>query len=179
MGRILMLKMGRENAMLAGIEGLRTSEPDRFIRDIRAASGKAAVQAVDAGLVAGKEHILEVLRQSLRAKENGALFSKRVEVDLLLRIACTNQISSALRDAGIKQGTRDALVIAIGGAKDLQRLARHLKDSYRINEKVLGLSRRKEKALISHHGIGKEEVRTCVGENKLASLLAERANLLW
>lgn len=179
MSQIVLLKMGREHVMLAGIERLRISDPDKFISSIRAASRKAAIQAIDADFVAGREHILEVIRQSLRAKKSGAILSKRIEIDLLLRIACTNQIGRALDDVGIREGVNDALIVAIGRMKDLLALRKHLEDSYKLSIEVLKLSRRKERMLISHHKIGKGEVSACMSKNRLASLLAERANLLW
>jgi len=174
-----MLKIGREQVMLAGIERPRISDPDEFIRSLRARSGKAMVQALDASFVAGKEHILEVVRQSLRARKAGTMLSKRIEVDLLLRVACTNQISRALDDVGVKKNVNDVLVVAIGRKRDLHQLLKHLKDSYKLNANVLGLSRTKEKKLAAHHGIGRAEMTAVLDNNRLASLLAERANLLW
>jgi len=165
--------------MLAGIKKLRITDTDAFVKSIRAINNSVAVQAVDANFAAGGEHVLSVLQQSLQAKKKGTMLSKRIEIDILLRLACTNQISKALDDIGLKNGINNILIVAIGKISDLKVLQKHLAKNYKLNSNVLNLSAKKTKLLSSHYKIGREEINACINNHKLASILAERANLLW
>jgi tRNA threonylcarbamoyladenosine modification (KEOPS) complex Cgi121 subunit len=173
-----ILKLDGEHVMLAGIKNFRITNADQFIGSIRAINKRVAVQAIDANFAAGKEHILGILQQSLHARKSGTMLSKRIEIDVLLRLACTNQISKALDDVGLKDGINNVLIIGIGKVSDLQAVKKHLVKNYKLGN-VLKLSARKTKLLYSHHKIGREEINACINGNKLASILAERANLLW
>ena len=173
------MKLDGEYVLLAGISKLRIRNHDEFIQNIRTINTRVAIQAIDARFVGGKEHVLSVLQQSLQAKKRGTILSNRIEIDILMRLACTNQISRALDDIGLKNGINDVLIIALGKIADLKMVEKHLKKNYRLSKSVFALSGTKIRALSSHHKIGKQELNACIDENKLASILAERANLLW
>lgn len=176
---IKMLKLDSTHVMLAGMKNLRIADTDAFIRNIRAVNDKIAIQAIDANFAAGEEHILSILQQSLHAKKKGTMLSKRIEMDVLLRLACTNQISKALEDIGLKDGVNNVMIIAIGKLPNLKAVQQYLAKNYKLSNDVWELSEKKIKLLSSHHKIGREEIDACINDNKLASVLAERANLLW
>jgi len=173
-----VMKLDGEHVLLAGISKLRIRDTDEFIQNIRTINSRVATQAIDASLVAGKEHILSVLQQSLQARKRGTMLSNRIEIDILMRLACTNQISKALDDIGLKDGINDVLIIVLGKARDLRMVEKHLRKHYSLS-KISTLSGKKMRALSSHHKVGKQELNACIDKNKLASILAERANLLW
>jgi len=173
-----ILKLDSQHVMLAGIKKLRIQDTDGFIRSIRAINNRVAMQAINADFAAGKEQVLSILQQSLQAKKRGTMLSKRIEIDILLRLACTNQISKALDDIGLKDGINNVLIIAIGKISDLKAVQKHLARNYKLSN-VLKLSEKKMRLLSSHHKIGREEIEACMNDNKLASILAELANLLW
>jgi len=174
-----IVKLDSEHVMLVGIKKVRITDTDEFIRSIRAINNRVAMQAIDANFAAGKEHALSILQQSLQAKKKGTMLSKRIEIDILLRLSCTNQISKALDDTGLKDGINNVLIIAIGKISDLKVVQKHLAKNYKLSSNVLKLSEKKTRLLSSHHKIGREEINACINDNKLASILAERANLLW
>jgi tRNA threonylcarbamoyladenosine modification (KEOPS) complex Cgi121 subunit len=95
-----------------------------------------------------------------------------------MRLACTNQISKALDDIGLKVGINNVLIIALGKLADLTVLENHLKKNYRMSN-TLTLSEKKMRVLSLHHKVGRQELNACIDNNKLASILVERANLLW
>jgi len=176
---VIMLKLDSEHVMLAGMKKLRITDADAFIKSIRSINNRVTIQAIDANFTAGKEHILSVLQQSMQAKKRGIMLSKRIEIDILLRLACTNQISKALEDVGLKDGINNVLVIAIGKFSDLRTVQKYLAKNCKLSNDVLKLSEKKMKLLSLHHKIGREEINACINDNRLASVLAERANLLW
>jgi len=173
-----IMKIDKEHVLLAGISKLRILDTDEFIRNIRIINSRVAIQVIDARFVAGKEHILSVLQQSLQAKKRGTMLSNRIETDVLMRLACTNQISKALDDIGLKVGINSVLIIALGKLADLKVLEKHLKKNYRLSN-TLTLSEKKMRVLSLHHKVGRQELNACIEKNKLASILVERANLLW
>jgi tRNA threonylcarbamoyladenosine modification (KEOPS) complex Cgi121 subunit len=60
------------------------------------------------------EFLVEMIAaQTLRADSSGALLAKKPEIDLLLRIAGTTQISRAIRERGAKEG-EPFLAVAAG-----------------------------------------------------------------
>ncbi len=178
MNDLSILKLDNEHVILAGIKKLRITDPDGFIRSIRAINSRVAVQAIDANFAAGKEHILSILQQSLQAKKRGTMLSKRIEIDILLRLACTNQINKALDEIGLEEGINNVLIIVIGKISDLKVARNYLAKNYKLNSDALKLSAKKTKLLSLHHKINREEINACINYKKLASILAERANLL-
>jgi len=174
-----IMKLDGEHVLLAGIRKLRIRDTDEFIQNIRTINNRVTIQAIDASFVAGKEHILSVLQQSLQAKKRGTMLSDRIEIDILMRLACTNQISKALDDIGLKDGMNNVLLVVLGKLADLKAVEEHLGKNYRLNNNIIALSGKKTSTLSSHHKVGKQELDACIDENKLAHILAERANLLW
>ena len=179
MNRATVMKLNGEHVLLAGISKLRIRDTDVFIKNIRTINSRVAVQAIEASFAAGKEHVLSILQQSLQAKKRGTMLSSRIEIDILMRLACTNQISKALDDIGLKDGVNNVLIIALGKIADLKVVEKHLRKNYNLSSSILALSGRKMRVLSSHHKVGKQELNACIDESKLASILAERANILW
>lgn len=70
------------------------------------------VQAARARL-AQNTRLMELLAaQTIQAESSGSLLANRQEIDFLLRLAGTTQISRAIRDAGAGHGERFVLVVA-------------------------------------------------------------------
>ena len=62
---------------------------------------------------AGNELFVELLSaQTLQAESSGGLLAKKPEIDFLLRLAGTTQISRAIKQAGAKPGEGYILVVA-------------------------------------------------------------------
>ena len=74
------------------------------------------VQAARGGLAANELFVELVAAQTFQAGSSGALLANKPEIDFLLRLAGTTQISKALKDAGAKSGEPFVLVVAGRGA---------------------------------------------------------------
>jgi tRNA threonylcarbamoyladenosine modification (KEOPS) complex Cgi121 subunit len=72
------------------IDKLRKEFPDIFI------------QGLNSDIIYNYEHIFEILKISNLAKMRNIMCSQKPELDLLLRIMGTNQISQAIREGGVK-----------------------------------------------------------------------------
>jgi len=95
------------------------ASPEDFKRRFAHSNPGSMVQAVKGGL-AGNEVFVELLAaQTLYAASSGGLLAKKPEIDFLLRLAGTTQISLAIRNAGAKSG--DKFVVVVAGRSALTR----------------------------------------------------------
>src|SRR2546425_11549133 len=78
-------------------------------------------QLVDARSGSNERFVRLVTAQTLKASGDGALLARKPEVDLLLRLARTTQISEALARVGYKRGEK-RILIAAGKKEEVGRL---------------------------------------------------------
>ena len=71
------------------IDKLRKEFPDTFI------------QALNFTIIYNYEHLFEILRISNLAKTRNIMCSNKIELDFLLRVMGTNQISQAIKEGGV------------------------------------------------------------------------------
>ena len=72
------------------INHLRNEFPDIFI------------QGLNFDIVYNYEHLFEILKISTLAERRDTMCSNKIELDFLLRIVGTNQISQAIKEGGLK-----------------------------------------------------------------------------
>ena len=147
------------------IDIVSVKDPKSLIEDIRNRYKDSIIQIFDINAIADQEHLMLIAIQSINAMKRNSMLADKVEIDMLLRLANTNQIYKALEFAGAKQGS-DAVLLILS------------KDKIN-NNKEISKSKDRINYLIKYHGISKEELDSCLEENKLAYILAERANLLY
>ncbi|MDE1852810.1 MAG: hypothetical protein KGI38_03565 [Thaumarchaeota archaeon] len=95
-------------------------------QELASANPGALVLAARAGSVRN-EFLVEMLAaQTFQAMSSGSLLANKPEIDLLLRLAGTTQISRAIEDHGTRPGERSLLVVAgrktVEGPKQLAEL---------------------------------------------------------
>ena len=87
-------------------------DPDEVKRRASARSRGRMVQTA-AGGCASNEFFVEMLAaQTLHAEDSGSMLAKSPEMDFLLRLAGTTQISRAIREKGSAKGRPFLLVVA-------------------------------------------------------------------
>ncbi len=90
----------------------REMDRDELKRELASLNPGCLVQAAKAGS-ANSEFVVEMLAaQTLRAESSGSLLAKKPEIDLLLRLAGTSQISRAIKSYGARSGEPFLLVAA-------------------------------------------------------------------
>ncbi|MCL4354987.1 MAG: hypothetical protein JRM79_04535 [Nitrososphaerota archaeon] len=87
-------------------------DPDEAKGALARANPGAVVQTVKAGSVKNEFLAEMVAAQTLQAMESGGLLAKKPEIDLLLRLAGTTQISRAIRLEGSVNGGRFLVIVA-------------------------------------------------------------------
>jgi tRNA threonylcarbamoyladenosine modification (KEOPS) complex Cgi121 subunit len=95
------------------MDKLRKEFPDSFI------------QALDIDIIYNYEHLFEILQISTLAKRKNIMCSDKIELDFLLRVMGTNQISRAIKDGGLKIGQYITFVI-LAKKYDINRIYQKL-----------------------------------------------------
>lgn len=95
--------------------------------DLRAEFPSVAIQAVSGRFVLGAGHLRRVVAVSAEAERRHTMVARRIETDILARLAGTSQISEAIKAAG-RSGTSAGtyVVIAVGPAGRLGPLRARL-----------------------------------------------------
>ncbi|HEX2304761.1 MAG TPA: KEOPS complex subunit Cgi121 [Nitrososphaeraceae archaeon] len=60
------------------------------------------IQGINPRYIFGKRHIFEVIKIILESNERKIKIAKRLEMELLLRLVCSNQVDKAIKIGGIK-----------------------------------------------------------------------------
>jgi tRNA threonylcarbamoyladenosine modification (KEOPS) complex Cgi121 subunit len=162
--------------MLIGAENVHALRPDEIINSLRKISSKTRVQIVDAKSVYGQKHIIEVLKITLEAEKRGVLCAKDVLTDLLLRVACTNQITTALKKVGFKNNTEDVCFILFSKDKDqVLKVGDHVLKSFTVNDSVIDKTSIKKEFICANIGLGNTKLFEKKDDTKFLGLLIERA----
>ena len=104
------------------------------LKRLRSLHPRLAIQLVSLTEVPGNRTVEMIGQQTMRASSSGALLASRPEVDLLLRLAGTTQISEAIERSGYgaegkeeEEGEgRKLLLVAVGSPRAVGGLRRAL-----------------------------------------------------
>jgi len=98
-------------------------------------------------------------------------------MDLLLRISCTDQITMALRDVGLRNHAHGCLILFSKGRKELLKISRRICDMrLEQDDSVLEPSNTKKELICKRLGI--ESNKQLSNDVDFLSFLTERAALL-
>ena len=145
-----------------------------FLNKLREKYPYLIIQAVNSRFILDASHIKKILALSLYAKKNKTLLSKKIETDILLRFACTTQISQAIKVAGRKP-KNDFVIIAIGKKSTLDRLNSDLMSH--LNPKPL--SKNNHAFLKKQFKISTKQMSALSSSDPLEDILVEKAAVLF
>jgi len=149
----------------------KTTKPTDLLELLRSKFPNLTIQIVADDTLYNIEHLKWTIRQSWFAKDRGVMLAKRVELDLLMRIAGASQISEAIKIAGAKENI-PFYIACIGAESRLQELAGFLKEKCELME----FRKDGNKKVLQRFGINQGEIDV-VGKWKIAPLLAEKGLL--
>jgi len=152
--------------IVAGLRDVVVEEPAALIEDLRAREELKGLsfQLLDAGLVAGPEHLLIAVLNALRALELGLNVASDLGLEILTFASGQRQISRAIEVFGLKPGRMDVALVVIARSEDearrgLEALLRALGGTR--DDSVLEVDERKARALMKAFGIGGPELSSC------------------
>ncbi|MDV3277400.1 MAG: hypothetical protein LYZ69_02900 [Nitrososphaerales archaeon] len=94
------------------------ADPERLRESVRGAAPKLLVQTVRTSALSNESLAEMIVAQTLRASLAQNLLAKKLEIDLLLRLAGTTQITEAIRSVGARAG-EDFIFVAAGEGEEL------------------------------------------------------------
>ena len=146
--------------------GISTIEQDNDI----------VIQIVDAGLIAGDEHIRSAVKKAVRSMNAGEGITSNPGLEILLYLAGTRHIKKAL-EIGVKEGI-DRVCVIITGVEIKNSVKDKVFDLLSFESADLVSSNgNKQRRLMEFFEIAEEEILS-VDENKLEKLVIERGALL-
>jgi hypothetical protein len=87
---------------LIGVQTIEVAEVSDFVRTLQKLSlAGVIIQTINARAAYGISHLLGVLKITLECQKRNITVSAKPEIDLLLRLSLTTQISYALKYAGL------------------------------------------------------------------------------
>jgi tRNA threonylcarbamoyladenosine modification (KEOPS) complex Cgi121 subunit/molybdopterin converting factor small subunit len=145
----------------------------KLVDRLRADNKGVSIQAVDAGAVYGTEHVLGVLRIALEAEKRKIMLANKLETELLLRLSCTDQISEAMKRAGLKENTPGCFIAFSSDSNALRRFSDLISSGFKIDDSVLEPSSEKRTRLAGMLGMSAK-----LDDREFLQYLLERAAIL-
>ncbi|MDE1814596.1 MAG: MoaD/ThiS family protein [Thaumarchaeota archaeon] len=149
-------------------------EPIKFLESIRETYPDLVIQGIQAQYVLNVGHVKKTVAISLSAKRADTLLSNKIETDILMRFACTRQISDAISKVGVKTNTGTMLVM-IGKKSLLEKLFDEIKDLLESNV----FSKDNSKFIKKEFGMTQKELDCVISSTPLEDLLVERSATLF
>jgi tRNA threonylcarbamoyladenosine modification (KEOPS) complex Cgi121 subunit len=173
-------KLGDTFTTIIAVSNIRVKSETQLIDDLRKISDVVYIQAVEPNIVYGINHILGILKITLESEKRKIIFTNRIEMDFLLRLVCTDQISSALKYGGIKNGLQACFVIFSKDRKELLKVSRHIQKLFFIhhdapNNSLLKHTKAKKKLISNNIGLTAAKI---FDNRKFVKYLLERGALI-
>ena len=148
----MQLDVFKTRIELIGIKN-NSNDPIAFLEDLRQKHADLIIQSIHSTYVLNLEHAKKIITISIAAQKTNSMLSNKLETDILMRFACTRQISEAIHKVGMKR-QENFILIAIGKKQSLDKLyfsldhllvstvfpktnSNFLKKEFRISEKQL------------------------------------------
>jgi tRNA threonylcarbamoyladenosine modification (KEOPS) complex Cgi121 subunit/molybdopterin converting factor small subunit len=145
----------------------------KLVDRLRAEHQGISIQAVNADAVYGIDHLLGILRMTLEAEKRKVMLANKRETELLLRLACTGQISDAIKRAGLKNNSAGCFIAISQDGEELRRFSDRIEHDFEIDYSVLDPSGQKRTALA-----GILELKAKFDDGEFLQYLLERAAIL-
>ena len=133
---------------ITGVQKI-SHDPGKLVDMIRSQHNNVSIQAVDANAVYGEEHMLGVLRIALEAEKRNIMITNRREIELLIRLAGTDQISDAIRRAGLKKDVAGCFIAFSQDNEALCQFEQWINSAFDLNNSVLKPNEDKRNRLAS------------------------------
>jgi molybdopterin synthase sulfur carrier subunit len=176
---IVTVVHGGMDCMLDGyhllITGVRriVRDPGKLVDMLRAQYSNVSIQAINADVVYGEEHVRGVLKIVLEAEKRKIMLTNRRETELLIRLTGTNQIGEAITRAGLKKYAAGCFIAFSHDSESLRQFESQIKREFELNDFVLKPSKEKKARLVSMLGFPKK-----LDESEFLRYLLEKAAIL-
>ena len=163
--------------LCGGFSNVIIDDPTSIIDNFHSTYNSEIIQLINSDYVAGISHLEMIGYQIYESKKRNNLYSNRLELDILLRIACDRRISKAIEMVGIKKGLVNIAILGIGSFNNLSRLKKNLENKWNCDDSILELTTKKLNYLVELHNIPEWFLNSSPSK-MLPSLLCEKAAML-
>jgi len=160
------------NVELIGIKSV--NDPIGFLDDLRKKYPDLVIQGIRSCFVLSSNHAKKIIAISLVAQKDRIMLSNKIETDILMRFACTKQISEAIKKIGL-QKKQDFILIVIGRKQSLNKLFYEVRTHLQPNL----ISIKNSPFLKKEFKISKKQLESIISNTPLEDLLAEKAAILF
>lgn len=167
----IIFTSGKKTVLAFELRGNKTIDVP-FLDDLRKEFSKVKIQAISSKFILNPYHLKKIISISLQSEKEQVLLANKLETDILMRFASTNQISEAIKQAGIKPKS-NIVLIAIGKKSDLDKIYKKL--SPFTNEIF---SKDNTSFLKKHFNISKKQIDSVSSKSPLEDILIEKAAVL-
>jgi len=143
-----------------------------FLDKLREKFQNIVIQGMSSNFILNPSHVKKIILLSLYAQKNNILLSKKLETDIIMRFAGTNQIIQAIKIVGVKNN-QDFVIIAIGKKLLLDKLFDYLKPF------LITLPKNNQPFLRKKFNISSKHLGVVSSKTPLEDLLTERAAVLF
>jgi tRNA threonylcarbamoyladenosine modification (KEOPS) complex Cgi121 subunit len=156
------------------IEIKNVDDPIGFLDDLRKKYPDLTIQGIRSCFVLSLNHAKKIIAISLAAQKDKIMLSNKIETDILMRFACTKQISEAIKKIGLER-KQDFILIVIGRKQSLNKLFREVRTHLKPNL----ISIKNSIFLKKEFKISKKQIEAVSSNTPLEDLLAEKAAILF
>lgn len=167
----IIFTSGKKTVLAFELRGNKTIDIP-FLDDLRKEFSKVKIQAISSKFILNPYHLKKIISISLQSEKEQILLANKLETDVLMRFASTNQITEAIKQAGIKPKS-NIVLIAIGKKSDLDKIYKKL--SPFTNEIF---SKDNTSFLKKHFNISKKQIDSVSSKSPLEDILIEKAAVL-
>ena len=100
---------------IVGVEDARIDDIEQLLTNL---SSLGQFQLMDARFILGEDHVRFACFEALRVFDNGQNITVSLPMEILIRAACTTQISEAIERLGVRKGSSDLVLVAIEAGKN-------------------------------------------------------------
>ena len=123
---------------------LHVTDIGTTIESFRKMFPEVKIQGINPKYIFGKGHIFEVIKIILESNKRKIKFAKRLEMELLLRLTCNNQVDKAINIGGIKNNGSGCFILLSENKRLIGYSIRYLRKMFvRQNTWLLNASREK------------------------------------
>ena len=149
-------------------------DPIKFLEELRQKYTDLIIQGINSTYVLNLEHAKKIITISLVAQKTDSMLSNKLETDILMRFACTRQISEAIQKVGMKR-QENFILIVIGKKPSLDKLYYSLE--HLLTSVVF--PKTNSNFLKKEFGISAKQIQSLISVTPLEDLLAEKSAVLF
>ena len=90
---------------------LRIEDIGSTITTFRKMFPDVMIQGINPSYIFGKSHIFEIIKIILESNKRKIKIAKKIEIELLMRLVCSNQVDKAIKIGGIKNNNSGCFVL--------------------------------------------------------------------